>query len=440
MNAAGWGRYPIVAAREVCAEDLASAARGAALSCGLRRSYGDAALPADAADLVCRTTRADCLLLFDEANGIVRAEAGISLQHLNRSTLPRGWFVPVTPGTQNVTLGGMIAADVHGKNHHVAGCFGAHVRRMAVMVADGSVVECTPRTEPELFWATIGGMGLTGHILDADVALERVEFPWIYQETQRVGGLGAMIEGLRTAAAGWPMTVGWIDCLAGGPDLGRGILMKGRWAMGSDCPPAVPPVPMTSRTVPVPFPNFALARWNMRLFNAFYYRRHPAAGTAGIVAWERFFYPLDGLRDWNRVYGRRGFTQYQCVLPHTDGGDAMRGFLELFVQLGGTSFLSVIKDCGPEGGGLLSFPKAGISVALDFPVDSRRTQRLVDRLNEYVIAHGGRVYLAKDAFTRAEHYRAMDDRIDRFLDVRRRWDPEGRLRSSLSVRIFGDKP
>ena len=175
-----------------------------------------------------------------------------------------------------------------------------------------------------------------------------------------------------------------------------------------------------------------------RSFNSAYYLRHPEASRRGLVAWEKFFYPLDGLDLWNRVYGRRGFTQYQCVLPHSTAGSPMRGFVDLFVREGGTSFLSVIKDCGPEGHGLLSFPLPGVSLALDFPVDGDRTRRLVDRLNEYVIAHGGRIYLAKDAFTRAEHFRAMDRRVEAFLDVRRQWDPHGRIRSAQSARIFGD--
>jgi FAD/FMN-containing dehydrogenase len=177
----------------------------------------------------------------------------------------------------------------------------------------------------------------------------------------------------------------------------------------------------------------------MRLFNALYYRRHPPDVRRGIVSWENFFYPLDGLLHWNRIYGARGFTQYQCVLPSGCGDGGMRGLLDLFVREGGTCFLAVIKDCGPEGRGMLSFPLEGMSLALDFPVAGDRTQRLVDRLNEYVISHGGRIYLAKDAFTRPEHYRVMDSRLSAFLDVRRRWDPRGRLRSALSVRLFGDQ-
>ena len=436
----GWGRYPLCPARETALENLEPVARQANISCGLRRSYGDASLPAAPTDLVCNTTRADRFLTMDFTTGILRAEAGLGLRQLNLVLLPRGWFVPVTPGTQNVTLGGMVAADVHGKNHHVAGCFGEHVRAVTLMVADGSLIECSPTTEPELFWATVGGMGLTGHILEVEVQLHRVEHPWIYGESERVANIESMIAGLSTAASDWPMTVGWIDSLANGDSIGRGILMKGRWATAADLPPSRPPRLRRTRNIPLTFPNMALARWNMRLFNVVYFHRHPQQRRAGLQPWEEFFYPLDGLGHWNRIYGRRGFTQYQCVLPRNAGNSAMRGFLEVFAREGGTSFLSVIKDCGPEGRGMLSFPTAGMSIAVDFPVQGKQTQRLVDRLNEYVIAHGGRIYLAKDAFTRPEHYQAMDHRLGSFLDIRNRWDPHGRIRSALSVRLFGDRP
>ena len=436
----GWGCYPLCLATEIALENLRPVARRARISCGLRRSYGDAALPAAPTDLVCNTTRADRFLAMDCTTGILRAEAGVSLRQLNLVLLPRGWFVPVTPGTQNVTLGGMTAADVHGKNHHVAGCFGEHVRAITLMVADGSLVQCSPTVEPELFWATVGGMGLTGHILEVEVQMHPVAHPWIYGESERVENIDSMIAGLSTAASQWPMTVGWIDSLATGDSLGRGILMKGRWATDSDMPPARQPRLRQTRSVPLTFPNMALARWNMQLFNTLYFHKHPQQRRAGLQPWERFFYPLDGLENWNRIYGRRGFTQYQCVFPRHADTSAMRGFLELFAREGGMSFLSVIKDCGPEGRGMLSFPTAGMSIALDFPVQGNRTQRLVDRLNEYVIAHSGRIYLAKDAFTRPEHFLAMDNRLDSFLDIRNRWDPHGRIRSALSVRLFGDRP
>jgi FAD/FMN-containing dehydrogenase len=361
------------------------------------------------------------------------SEAGLSLDELYRAMLPRRWFTPVTPGTRFVTLGGMVAADVHGKNHHVDGTFGRHVQALTLRVADGRVLTCSRSAYPDLFFATIGGMGLTGHILEVTFRLTRVPSPWIYQETERVPDIDGFMDALKSSAASWPMTVGWIDCLSRGASMGRGALFRGRWAQPSEAPasfPALrPPIP-----VPFMFPNGLLGVHTVRAFNAVYYRLpHP---HRAVIHPRSFFYPLDAAGDWHRLYGSRGFTQYQCVLPQSGGHDAAKRFLDVVTRGGGASFLCVIKDCGPEGEGLLSFPKPGISIALDLALRDD-TQALVDRMNEQVIAEGGRIYLAKDALTRADHFRAMEPRLARFLDVRRSWDPEGRIRSAQSVRLFG---
>lgn len=432
----GWGRYPVTRARVRRGEQLAPLARDAQLARGLGRAYGDAALPAAEQDVVLETTLADRLLDLDPERGVLRAEAGVSLAALNRALLPRGWFTPVSPGTQQVTLGGMVAADVHGKNHHVAGTIGAHVRELELMLGSGERVRCGPAREPELFWATVGGMGLTGHILEVTLAMERVPSGWIWQESERVADLEAMVRGLREAAADWPMTVGWFDALARGSKLGRGILIKGRWATADEAP-VEPPRPRPVRAIPIDFPALALNRLSMGAFNWAYYWKHSAPRRQAVVSPGTFFYPLDALHDWNRVYGKRGFTQHQCVLPCDGEVAPVRELLEAFQAAGGGSFLSVIKDCGPEGQGLLSFPRPGVSIALDFPVGPG-TQAVVDALNRVVIARGGRIYLAKDALTRPEDLRAMEPRLPAFLEARRRWDPQGRLRSALSRRLFGD--
>jgi decaprenylphospho-beta-D-ribofuranose 2-oxidase len=230
------------------------------------------------------------------------------------------------------------------------------------------------------------------------------------------------------------MTVGWIDCLTAGRHLGRGVLYKGRWADAAEAP-SRPPRPKRRLTVPFDFPSFVLGRPSIRAFNAVNYWRHVPRVRRGIVHPESYFYPLDVLRGWNRLYGRRGLTQHQCVLPDEAGRGAARRFLEVLVERGGASFLCVIKDCGPEGVGLLSFPRPGISIALDIAVRDD-TQALIDALNERVIAEGGRIYLAKDAFTRPEHFRAMEPRLGEFLRIRRAWDPERRLRSAQSARLL----
>ena len=426
----GWGRLS-KPGKEVFSEDLKALSRNAVLSRGLGRSYGDSALPPPGHLEVATTTLADRMLAFDETSGILRAEAGLSLRELNRLFLPRRWFTPVTPGTQDVTLGGMVAADIHGKNHHVEGTFGRHVRAILLRVADGRLIECSPSQEPELFWASVGGMGLTGHILEVAFQMRAIASPWIYEERETVPDIETLTAALKDAAPDWPFTVGWLDCLG----KGRGILVRGRWAEAKDAP-SDPPQPLSSVTVPFEFPNWVLNRWSMRAFNIMtYYVQGSSSGK--IVHPETFFYPLDKVRHWNRIYGCRGFIQYQCVLPSAGGPEAARRFLDVLDEERAAAFLCVVKDCAEEGQGMLSFPLPGISIALDLAVDAR-TQTLVDRLNEAVLAQGGRVYLAKDAFTREAHFRDMEPRLDAWLDVRKRWDPELRIKSAQSVRMLGD--
>lgn len=431
----GWGRVPVVDGSEVRSEDLRHLSQSPRLARGLGRAYGDAALPAPGDRRVIGTTLADRVLGLDEQAGVLHAEAGLSLDAMCRLFLPRGLFTPVSPGTRYVTLGGMVACDVHGKNHHEAGSFGQHVRRLTVRVSDGRVMRCSPTEHGDLFRATIGGMGLTGTILDVEIGLARVATPWIYQERVAAPDIDAVIAGLKDSAARWPMTVAWLDCLARGRSMGRGVIIRGRWAEPReiDRPLGGPP-----RAVPVPveMPGFALSPPAVRLFNTLYYGIHALKPGAGIVHPFGFFYPLDALSNWRRLYGRRGFVQYQCVLPGPDVHGPTRRLLTLLAEQRRTSFLCVLKDCGPEGLGLLSFPRPGISIALDIPM-REGTQALVDALNAIVIAAGGRIYLAKDALTRPEDLRAMEPRLDAFLATRRHWDPDGRIRSAQSVRLFG---
>jgi FAD/FMN-containing dehydrogenase len=433
----GWGRLGRVAT-ELRSEDLGAVAASAHLTRGLGRSYGDSAIPAVGDALVAGSVLADRILAFDESTGVLRAEAGLSLAEINRLFMPRGFFTPVTPGTKFVTLGGMVASDVHGKNHHVALTFGEHVEELVLRVADGRVLACSPTQHADLFDATIGGMGLTGHILEVSFRMERIPSPWIFQHSMRVPNIDAYIDALKDSAARWPMTVGWIDCVSRGNNLGRGILMCGRWATADEAPRHAPP-PKRRITMPDIVPSWALNKLSVRAFNELYYWKHVAKEKTGIVHPESFFYPLDAIHAWNRMYGRRGFTQYQCVLPTEAGRGAARRFLELLTSLGGASFLCVIKDCGAQGRGLLSFPMPGISIALDIPIRDN-IQTIVDRLNELVIAEGGRIYLTKDTFTRPEHFAAMEGRLGRFNEVRRRWDPDGLLRSAQSVRLLDSHP
>lgn len=432
----GWGRL-FAPGEEIRSEDLEAITRGAVLTRGLGRSYGDSSLPPPSVTTIPASPLANRVLSFDEATGVMRAEAGLSLAEIGRLYRPRCWSSPVLPGTQFVTLGGMVAADVHGKEHHATGCFGEHVRKLKMRLADDRIIECSRDEQSDLFAATLGGMGLTGHILEVEFAMQRIESPWVWHRVQRIGGIEEYLSTLAEADDAWPYIVGWIDCLKTGAGMGRGILHCGRWATPEEAPAEAPPERFKWR-VPIEFPQFALNTAFIKIFNAVIYGKQRRL-IEGIVHPDSFFHPLDSILEWNKIYGRAGFTQYQCVLPRSAGPDAPRKFLELLTQLGGSSFLCVIKNCGPQGLGMLSFPMEGTTLALDIPVRDD-TPRIVDALNEHLIDVGGRVYLAKDAFTRAEHYRAMEPRLEKFIEVRERWDPERRLRSAQSVRLMGDRP
>jgi decaprenylphospho-beta-D-ribofuranose 2-oxidase len=428
----GWGRYPWRATELVLAEDLEHGSARATLSRGLGRAYGDAALPVSGQSLVLETSHSNRVIAFDAQTGVLRAEAGLALGELYRMMAPRGFFTPVAPGTRHVTLGGMVASDIHGKNHHVAGTFGRHVHSMKMRVGDGRVLETSRQHHPELFAATLGGMGLTGHILEVEVQLERVETPWIYEESERKDNLEEIFASLRAASASWPMTVAWIDTSIRGDAMGRGIIMRGRWARPDEAP-RNPPRPNPRVRLPFDLPSGLVNTATIGLMNRAWYFKHGRAPRTHLVAPESFYWILDSVDDWNRAYGRRGFMQYQCVLPSSV--EICRDFLLLFQKLGACSFVTVLKDCGEQGEGLLSFPKLGTTIAVDIPLhDPGEGARITDALNEYVIGFGGRVYLAKDAFTRAEHLRAMYPRLTEWQAIRRRYDPEGRIQSALGER------
>jgi FAD/FMN-containing dehydrogenase len=427
-----------VPADERLGEDLAAVTDGAVLTRGLGRSYGDASLPPPSARWVAGSKLADRLLEFDPTTGVLRAEAGLSLETLCRVFLRRGWFTPVSPGTWFVTLGGMVASDVHGKNHHVDGTIGKHVLALKMRVASGDVVTCSRTEHPDLFFATLGGMGLTGHILEVTLRLARIPSRWIWRQSHQMRDFDELITGLERSAE-WPQTVCWIDTLATGASFGRGVLMRGRWAEATEAPPNLPKPPFQP-TVPFDAPAWTLNDLTIKAFNLLYYHKQIWPRVQGIVSPRSWFAPLDVINEWRRAYGAPGFTQHQCVIPREAGTSAVRAFCDILARRGGSGFLCVIKDCGPEGEGTLSFPRPGMSVALDLPMRGD-TQDLVDQLNAFVIEVGGRIYLTKDALSRPEHVRVMEgERLERFLAVRRAWDPELKIRSALSVRLFGDPP
>lgn len=432
----GWGRS-YVPGSEVRGEDLAKlSSRGLPLSRGLGRSYGDSSLPA-AGDLrTLGTTLADRILSFDEQTGVIRVEAGLCLAELNRLYLPRNWFTPVTPGTKFVTIGGMVASDVHGKNHHVAGTFGRHVRSLLVRTGAGELVECSRERNTELFLATIGGMGLLGHILEVSFQMEKIPSPWIYTESYRIDGLDELLFRIKEDGKTWPMTVSWCDTVATGKNMGRGILFVGRWATPDEAPSGIPPRRAAIK-MPLTLPSGLLNRFTIGIFNELVFRSHWKKKKTAVVDPDGYFYPLDSIQHWNRGYGEAGVTQHQSVIPVESGPVGIRAMLETLAQTGTASFLTVVKDCGLEGDGVLSFPKPGMSLALDLPI-KKNTQEVIDRLNRTVIEHGGRVYLTKDGFTRADDFRQMEPRLSQFLELRKKYDPSAALRSGQSERLFGD--
>ena len=431
----GWGRLPEPGS-EYIDEDLETLTRGAVLSRGMGRSYGDSSLPANPADRIANTRLGNRILSFNADTGVLRAEAGLTLVDLVGLMLSRGWFPPVVPGTKFVTIGGMVASDVHGKNHHREGCFGAHVRLLKIRLADDRILECSPERDADLFYGSIGGMGLLGHILEVEFVMHRIPSAWIWMARERAPDIDAFLGSISRAAPQWPMTMGWIDCVKRGRAMGRGVLMAGRWATAQEAPARLPGSPR-GITMPVELPNWVLNHTTAGMMNAAIYGGHALLQSSGTMEPDRFFFPLDSILEWNRAYGSRGFTQYQCVVPRAAGGTAVREFMVRLTELGAASPLCVIKDCGPEGKGVLSFPMEGTSIAVDMPVTSD-IQRVVDGLNEFIISAGGRIYLTKDRFTRPEHFRAMEPRLPRFLELRAKWDPARRLRSAQSRRLFGD--
>jgi len=413
------GRHRVAA--PVWPGELEEAARasagegGATLARGLGRSYGDSGLNLGGG--LVDMTGLDRAIAFDRAAGVLRADAGMSLDAVLRLCVPAGWFPPVTPGTKFVTLGGAVANDVHGKNHHVAGSFGRHVRRLGLWRSDRGLVECGPDTEPELFAAAVGGLGLTGIVLWVELALLRIGSAAVTVQNDRFGGLDDFFR-LSDESADWPYTVAWVDTLATGENLGRGVFSRGRHAVHGPLDPHRAGGP----AVPVDAPGFLLNRWTVGAFNRLYYAK-PGSAFRGEQPYDPFFYPLDRLRHWNRLYGPRGFYQWQGVVPPATAKDAVQVLLGRIARSGEASFLAVLKNFGDAASpGLLSFPMVGTTLALDFPNRGGRTLALLGDLDRVVAEAGGRLYPAKDGRLPAAEFRRgypawrdLEDRRDPML-------------------------
>jgi decaprenylphospho-beta-D-ribofuranose 2-oxidase len=402
---------------------------------GLGRSYGDCAI--NRAAQVLGMTRADRFLGFDEHTGVLICEAGASLESIIQIFAPRGWFPMITPGTKFVTVGGCIANDVHGKAHHAQGSFLGCVEWIRVLLATGEVVVAS-RTEHEpLFWATFGGMGLLGIVLTAAIRLRRIETTYFHQKSIRVNDLEGMLAALDENDQRFPYSVATLDVFATGARLGRGVLTVGDHASLADLPPKLAADPLRisgppSVTIPFDLPEFTLNPLSIRLVNAAIQRIQAAAPPFG--HYESFFYPLDKIAHWNRGYGRRGFTQYQFVIPFADGLAQMRRILNKILSSGELPFLNVLKRLGKESGGVLSFPREGYTFAIDLPI-RENTPALLRQLDAMVIDAGGRIYLGKDSYTDVATFRAMYPAVEGWLAIKARFDPDGVFTSDLARRV-----
>lgn len=433
----GWGRYPRSAAPIQAPQGVGGVLRciqeHRTIARGLGRSYADQAL--NEGLHVTQCTALDRYLDFDPITATLNCESGVSLAQIIEDFAPRGFFPMVTPGTKFVTIGGCIANDVHGKGHHADGCFSRCVKSFRIALANGQIITASRETNPDLFWANFGGMGLLGIIIDAKIQLRRVESTYFSQKSIVVKDLDAMMDAIE-ANQSFPYAVAWLDPLAKGKKLGRGVLSVGDHASLEDLPASLKRDPLKiagppKLNVPFDLPNFALNGLTAPLLNLFL--EFMMRKGSGVVHYEKFVYPLDFIGAWNRSYGSRGCTQYQFVLPESSGRQAMREILEKIASSDQMPFLNVFKKFGPEEG-MLSFPMAGYTYAIDFPIRPG-LKEFLRNLDEMVIAAKGRVYLGKDAFVSPEHFAQMYPRLEEWRSIKERYDPDTRFSSQLGRRV-----
>jgi FAD/FMN-containing dehydrogenase len=409
--------------------------RSGSIARGLGRSYGDPAI--NAGGQVLGMTRVDRYLGFDERTGTLTCEAGVSLEQIIDDFAPRGWFPMITPGTKFVTVGGCIANDIHGKAHHAQGAFSTSVDAMTVLLASGEVVVASRTENPDLFFATFGGMGLLGVVLTATLRLRKIETTYFRQKSWAVRDLAEMLAVLDEQDQIFPYSVATLDIFAKGASLGRGRVTVGEHARFEELPNELRSAPLrispgSKLTVPFELPELALNSLTMRIVNAVIQQILAKGRPFG--HYEGFFYPLDVLAHWNRGYGRRGFTQYQFVIPFADGERRMREILTAILSAGELPFLNVLKRMGKESGGVLSFPREGYTLAIDFPI-RQNTAALLRRIDRMVLDAGGRIYLGKDSYLEQDMFRAMYPQIDGWLETKAKYDPRGVFTSNLGRRL-----
>ncbi len=433
MELSGWGRHPVIQAEmtpahnhRVLQEKISG--MGTLIAYGYGRSYGDSAL----AKQVVGMRPLDRMIEFEESTGLLTCEAGVLFADIVKTFLPRGWFLKVTPGTKYITVGGAVAADIHGKNHHIAGCFGDTVSHLKMIGAGGETVHCSRDHNSELFRATCGGMGLTGIIFEAAFYLTKVPSATISMTTIKTRDLVETFEAFEKHAD-TPYSVAWVDCLAKGGSLGRSLVMLGEFE-GEDANTDIDYRPSNGTTIPKWFPGFLLNNASISVFNKLYYAKAQNGSSKKRVGVDAFFYPLDRLLHWNRIYGKSGLIQYQFILPKSAGVKGMEEILQEIAQSGIGSFLAVLKLYGPANDHYLSFPMEGYSLALDFKVQHRLPE-LLDRLDRLVLKYSGRIYLAKDARVSREVFEQGYPQIEAFRALRKSLGLDRKFRSMQSDRL-----
>jgi decaprenylphospho-beta-D-ribofuranose 2-oxidase len=401
---------------------------------GLGRGYGDCAVAGGGTTLSTRAMRSIAI-----REGVLEAEAGASLEEVVKAAIPQGWFVPVTPGTRFVSVGGAIASDIHGKNHHRDGTFGAHVEELELVLASGERRVVSPQHDARLFWATVGGMGLTGVITRARVRMMPIETSLMATVSHRVRNIDDLMAAMVRADDEYRYSVAWVDTLATKKSLGRAVLSLGDHARASDLSAKQRQNPLhyePAQRVSAPsfVPNGVLNPLTVRAFNEAWYRKAPGKPKHSIDTMSAFFHPLDGVGDWNRIYGRAGFVQYQFVVPDS-AASLIPKVLERFADERVPAFLTVLKRFGEHNAGMLSFPSRGWTLAVDIPAGVDDLDDTLDELDDDVVGAGGRIYLAKDSRMHPRHLAAMYPRLDEFRAVRREVDPSGVFGSNLSRRL-----
>lgn len=430
-----WGNYPVVEATIAEFESTSGAHQGLqdlgnCVVRGTGLSYGDASLSSN----ILSTSRFNRILHFDDQRGVITTEAGATLDQVLLTIVPKGWFLPVTPGTKFITVGGAIAGDVHGKNHHSEGSFTRYVTQIELLLADGTQTSCTPELNSELFDLVCGGLGHAALILTVTFTLKPINTAFIRQRNVIIKNLDEMLAKLQDFNSS-TYSVSWIDCLATGKNLGRGVLMLGEHAtqdeLKSNTPLSVHTPPRLS--VPFFFPSFLLNSFTVRSFNFLYFNKFKLGAKEVVVHYDPYFYPLDFVRNWNKLYGKRGFLQYQFVIPFQQASTGLRTILDKIGKSGLASFLAVLKSLGPAEH-LLSFPMPGFTLALDFPV-SEKIFPLLEELDKIVVDLGGRIYLVKDARMKPEIFKKGYPNANQFKDRVNQFDPEHRFTSALSKRL-----